>query len=161
MLTDSLKGVVCNITEIKMNRAYLILLIILVNISCNGFGPVDMSIETENFKISQDELLGIWKMDSFSYKYLSSFKNDSIKIEFKNDSTFILNTSSKLFDNEIDNTTAKGTWKIGSFQREKSIILKFYDNGSKELQIYKKNKEFQLWHFLSDPDSGERIRFIR
>lgn len=120
-----------------------------------------MSIETENFKISQDELLGKWKMDSFSYKYLSSFKNDSIIIEFKNDSTFILNTSSKLFDNKIDNTTVKGTWKIESFKREKSIILNFKDNISKELQIYKNDKDFQLWHFLSDPDSGERIRFLR
>ena len=130
--------------------------------SCNGFGPVDRNIQTKNLSISKEELIGKWKMDSFSYRYLSNLKNDSIEIEFYPDSTFKMNNSSKLFKNSIDNEITVGKWKIDSSYKTKSIQLNFNsDKTNKQLEIYKKGKEYQLWYFLNDPDSGERIRFLR
>ncbi|WP_207532954.1 lipocalin family protein [Desertivirga arenae] len=146
-----------------MNRIYSISIIILIGLaSCNGLGAVDINIQTRNVEVSTKDIVGTWKMDKFSYKYLSNFKKDSIRICFKDDYTFEMNNSNKLFNREIDNERTMGTWQIVGQNDTKTVRLNFgKTNGQKTLDIYRKKNDYQLWNFLSDPDTGERIRFLK
>jgi len=146
-----------------MNKTYFIFSIILIGcISCNGLGPVDINIQTKNVDVTTEDIVGIWKMDKFSYEYLSGFNKDSIIISFKADHRFEMNNSHKLFDREINNTRIFGKWNIIDQYDTKSVELNFDGiNISRKLDIYKGKDDYQLWNFLSDPDSGERIRFVK
>ena len=51
----------------------------------------------------ESDLVGNWKLDKFSYKYLSNKEDyDSIYIQFDSDSTFQLNNSRDLFKEKKD-----------------------------------------------------------
>lgn len=161
------------------NFNFLLTLIFLLLTSCGGgFGPVENSIQTKNVDFTEKDIIGEWKLDKFSYKYLSVKENfDSIYITFKSDSTFEINNSKHLFDlNEnsfltedqsdtggiIDNEITKGNWKIEQLSNFKTLQLlienKEYLTG---LNINKKEDKFQFWYFFGDPDSGERLRFLK
>ena len=92
-------------------------------------------------------------------------ERDSIWILFKPDSTFEMNNSELLFDYTIDNKISKGVWKItNSYGRPESKELRIDFEGSKvskNLEIFKKGDDYLLWYFLTDPDAGERIVFIK
>jgi hypothetical protein len=124
--------------------------------------PIDTNIETKNVDVESDDIIGTWKMDKFSYEYLSEIKNDSIVLTFKSDNVFEMNNSQNLFDREINNEVAPGTWEIIEQYDTKKIKLNFDETKiSKNLEIYKLKKNYQLWYYLSDPDTGERIRFLK
>ena len=146
-----------------MKNIYFVLLILLLGFtSCNGFGPVDMNIQTKKIKVTSNDILGTWKMDKFSYEYLSDFKKDSVILSFTDNNKFEMNNSQNLFNRQINNEPTTGTWEIIEQYGTKKIKLNFDDTtNSKELEIYKKKDNYQLWYFLSDPDSGERIRFLK
>ncbi|KIX19688.1 hypothetical protein SY27_17925 [Flavobacterium sp. 316] len=46
---------------------------------------------------------------------------------------------------------------------ENNIKTKDINNKSTQsgINVYQKGKEYQAWYFLSDPDTGERIRFLK
>jgi hypothetical protein len=156
-----------------MRKIIFSILIGCIIISCNFFGSVENSIQTNNVEYSEKDITGKWKLDKFSYEYLSKKDNlDSIVITFKADRTFILNNSIDLFDRidykpnekvngKIDNNIIKGKWKITN-HANKDLILIFNNNLNKTgLSVYKKGKEYQIWYFLNDPDTGQRLRFLK
>ena len=146
-----------------MKKSYSLILILIVSLtSCHFLGPIDTNIETKNIKVESNDIIGTWKMDKFSYKYLSEFINDSIFLTLKADNIFEMNNSEKLFDREINNQVSSGTWEIIDQYDTKKIKLNFSNTKSaKNLEIYKLKNNYQLWYFLSDPDTGERIRFLK
>lgn len=167
----------------KLIMKKVLVIIIMFNIvSCNFFGSVDSSIQTNNVDFDKSDIIGTWKLDKFSYKYLSVKENfDSIYITFKSDSTFEINNSKELFnrksqdslvvldkfsDGKIDNTLTNGQWKISHIKMPDYNIIKLnliYDNNSalSDLKVYKKGEDYQIWYYFGDPDTGERLRFLK
>jgi hypothetical protein len=156
-------------------KIIFITLIGLILISCNFFGPVESSIQTNNVDYNEKDITGKWKLDKFSYEYLSKKENlDSIYITFESDSTFILNNSVKLFDRtadlnknekingKLDNKISKGKWIIKQYTNHKTLDIT-HENNTYELglNVYKKGKDYQIWYFFNDPDSGQRLRFLK
>jgi hypothetical protein len=112
--------------------------------------------------IESNDIIGTWTMDKFSYKYLSEFKNNSVVLNFKSDKIFKMNNSQNLFKGEIDSEISSGTWEVIEQNDKKKIKLIFdKTKTTMDLEIYQLKHDYQLWHFLSDPDNGERIRFLK
>lgn len=159
----------------KMRKIIFSILIGCIIISCNFFGTVESSIHTNNVDYSEKDIIGTWKLDKFSYEYLSKKDNlDSIYITFKSDSTFVLNNSIDLFDKidyrpnekvngKIDNIKTEGKWKITNYKASRHNVLSLNFNNIKKdgFNIYKKGDEYQIWYFLNDPDTGQRLRFLK
>ena len=160
-----------------MRKIILVITIItsMLLTSCYFIGPVDSDIKTENVDFNSDNIIGTWKLDKFSYEYLSrKEKTDSIYITFNKDKTFVLNNSNSLFlsnTNEnikskqngiIDNIQSKGNWSITDIPHNKTIELTF-DNKviQSDFSVFQKENEYQIWYFFGDPDSGERLRFMK
>ncbi|SMC71257.1 hypothetical protein [Moheibacter sediminis] len=165
-----------------MRIKFILLGFISLLLSCHGaFAEGD--IQRKNINFTEENLVGIWKLDKFSYKYLSGKDSfDSIYITFKSDSTFEMNNSKHLFDSDankffltnntpdtvaiLDNVLTNGYWKIHRLQMPDYNITSLdliYDDKSVQsgLSIYKKDTVYQIWHFFGDPDSGERLRFLK
>ena len=143
--------------------------------SCNFFGPVDSSIQTKNVDFNEKDIIGRWKLDKFSYEYLSKKDNiDSIYLALNADNSFKINNSSSLFkqvtkingkdkiNGKIDNIKTIGKWEIKPYSSYKVLVLT-YENCTHQsgINFYKKENEFQIWYFFGDPDSGERLRFVK
>ena len=120
-----MKKIVCNI------------LLLSIFTSCNFFGPIENKTQTKNVDFIDKNIIGTWKLDKFSYEYLSKKENlDSIYITFESDSTFILNNSIKLFDRtadliknekingKLDNEISKGKWIIKQYTDHKILYIK-------------------------------------
>ena len=146
-----------------MKKPFWILIILILGFtSCHFMGPIDANIEKKNVEVNLNDIIGTWKMDKFSYEYLSEIKNDSILLTFQSNNKFEINNSQNLFEREINNGISSGTWEIIKQYDTKKIKLNFdKPNITKDLEIYKLNDNYQLWYFLSDPDTGERIRFLK
>lgn len=144
--------------------------------SCYFLGPIDTDIKTKNVDFDNNDIIGTWKLDKFSYEYLSKKdKIDSIYITFNSDQTFVLNNSSSIFlpktntnftkkSGIIDNSQTKGNWKILQYNTLAQKHLEFtYEDKTLQsgINVYQKDKEFQIWYFFGDPDSGERLRFLK
>ena len=145
--------------------------------SCYFFGPIDSSIQTKNVEYKEKDIIGTWKLDKFSYKYLSKKENmDSIYIIFNADSTFNLNNSIALFNRQadlsrnekingkIDNLNTVGKWEIRRYKvtKHNELVLKFKDNNNTSgIDVFKKGNEYQIWYFFNDPDTGQSLRFIK
>lgn len=156
-------------------------LIIFLVISCGGGLGVDSNIQTKNVDFTKEDITGTWKLDKFSYQYLSEKDSlDSIYITFKSDGTFEMNNSVELFkikndsiaahdfsigktpafsNGKIDNILTNNHWNILKTEKLKTIELKSKENIS--LNVYKKDNIYQLWYFFGDPDAGERLRFLK
>ncbi|MFD2891390.1 hypothetical protein ACFS5J_05110 [Flavobacterium chuncheonense] len=161
-----------------MNKILFLLVVVLFS-SCHFFGPIDSSIQTKNVNLKQEDLVGKWKLDKFSYDYLKKKENlDSIYITFNDDNTFILNNSIDLFKNKytspglydvkeigiLDNIISKGRWtiKYNDISKQSELDLNFEIGGfMSNFQVYKKENDYQLWFFQSDPDTGERLLFLK
>ncbi len=164
-----------------MRITFILFGITLLLSSCHGFS-VDNDIKTKNVDFDEADIIGNWKLDKFSYKYLSGKENfDSIYITFKSDNTFEMNNSKELFnrkdddssvvldnfsDGKIDNNLTNGQWKITQVKMPDYSLTSLnliYDDTSilSDLNVNKKGEEFQIWYFFGDPDSGERLRFLK
>ena len=96
-----------------MNRPYSIFLILILGFtSCHFLGPIDGNIETKNGEVSSNDIIGNWKIDKFSYEYLSDLKNDSITLSFKSDNSFEMNNSQNLFNRKINNGASSGMFEF-------------------------------------------------
>ena len=158
-----MKKIVCNI------------LLLSIFTSCNFFGPIENKTQTKNVDFIDKNIIGTWKLDKFSYEYLSKKENlDSIYITFESDSTFILNNSIKLFDRtadliknekingKLDNEISKGKWIIKQYTDHKILYIKHENNANQlGINVYKKGEDYQLWYFFNDPDSDQRLRFLK
>ena len=144
--------------------------------SCNFFGPVESSIQTNDVVYSEKDIIGTWKLDKFSYEYLSKKESiDSIYITFNEDSTFVMNNSIKLFNRTaylsenqkmngvLDNQKCKGNWKVTYIKAANIYVFDLIDNKTfiSDFKVYKKGDEYQIWYFLNDPDTGQRLRFLK
>ncbi len=154
-------GTIINYLMMKRALRLILSLKIMLLVSCNGFGSIDRNVKTKDINVSPKAITGNWGIDYHSYKYLSSIKKDSITIIFNPDSTFELNSSYDLFNNVIENEVSKGNWKIINQNRSVQIELSFNDKMFKNLEVYKKGENYQLWYFFSDPDTGERLLFLK
>lgn len=157
-----------------MKKIVIIITAFIILNSCYFFGPVDSSIQTKNVEYEEKDIIGTWKLDKFSYEYLSNKENmDSIYITFNADSTFVLNNSIALFNRQadlsrnekingrIDNVNTEGVWFITNYAY-KELVLKFKDNNNTSgIDVFKKGNEYQIWYFFNDPDSGQRLRFLK
>jgi hypothetical protein len=157
-----------------MKKSILCILLTVMISSCNFLGSVDSSIQTKNIEYNESDIIGTWKLDKFSYDYLTTKENlDSIYVIFKADSTFVLNNSIKLFEKtanlsnderingKLDNIKSVGKWWINSNANQTNLILNFNDGiNISKINVYKKANELQLWYHFNDPDSGQRLRFI-
>jgi len=158
-----MKKIVCNI------------LLLSIFTSCNFFGPIENKTQTKNVDFKAKDIVGTWKLDEFSYEYLSKKENlDSIYITFESDNTFILNNSVKLFDRtadlsknekingKLDNEISKGKWIIKQYTNHKALEITHENITYKlDLNVYKKGENYQIWYFFNDPDSGQRLRFLK
>jgi len=146
--------------------------------SCEKGGSlVDANIQTHNVDFDKQDIIGTWKMDTFSYKYISSDKKmDSIYIIFHENNEFTVNNSKNLFkispqgnikNGIIDNKISNGKWKITQYKYgekiHKTLELVYNDDNTNQsgLNVYKKGDEYQIWHFFGDPDTGHRLRFLK
>ena len=136
--------------------------------SCNGGYGIDNKIQTENVQYSKEDIVGKWKLDKFSYKYLlpEEILTDSIYIIFNKDGSFQSNKSIDLFDPSVssknDDTIQKGNWRINMLKNKLELILTYENQVTlSDLNVFKKGTEYQIWYFLSDPDVGERLRFLK
>jgi len=159
-----------------MKKAIIFFLTLFIITSCNFFSSVDNSIQTKDVDFNEQNIIGTWKMDKFSYKYLSSDKKtDSIYIFFHKNGEFIVNNSKDLFNTSphintkngiIDYKISNGKWYIKQYKyREKiykTLELTYEDNTKQiDLKVYKKADEYQIWYFFGDPDNGYRLRFLK
>ncbi|SFN84396.1 hypothetical protein SAMN05421741_11221 [Paenimyroides ummariense] len=136
--------------------------------SCNGGYGIDNKIQTENVQYSKEDVLGKWKLDKFSYKYLllEEGLTDSIYIIFNKDGSFQSNKSIDLFNpsalSNNDDKIQKGNWKINMLENKSELILTYEKQVALSgLNVFKKGTEYQIWYFLGDPDAGERLRFLK
>lgn len=143
----------------------LILSIFIIIFGCNGFGPTNKKIQTKNINIIENSVYGKWKLDNFSYEFIKNKTSlDSVFISFEADSTFYTNSTKELFYGNLNNIKSEGKWKLINRFNEKFIKLDFKDDKTNDellLNIYMSEGKPQLWFFLSDPDSGKRLRFIK
>lgn len=146
-----------------MKRFVVTFLVVILLTSCEGGFGIDSSIQTHNVDYEEKDIIGNWKLDDFSYKYLSSNKEiDSIYIAFNEDGTIKLNNSKDLFNGIIDNKISNGEWKITKYENNNALSLIYDDNTNQlGLNVYKKGDEYQIWYFFGDPDTGERLRFLK
>jgi len=160
-----------------MIKSLIVFLFFIFTFSCEkGRGLVDTNIQTHNVDFNENDIIGTWKMDTFSYKNISSDERiDSIYIIFHENNEFTVNNSKKLFkispqgnikNGIIDNKISNGKWKITQYQYREKIhkTLDFiYDNNTSQsgLNVYKKGDEYQIWYFFGDPDAGHRLRFLK
>jgi len=159
-----------------MKKVIIFFLTLFTITSCNFFSSTDSSIQTKNVDFNEQNIIGTWKMDKFSYKYLSSDKKvDSIYIVFYQNGKFTANNSKDLFNISpqrntkngiINNKNSNGKWDIKQYQyREKiykTLELTYEDNTNQiHLNVYKKVDEYQIWYFFGDPDNGYRLKFSK
>ena len=146
-----------------MKKINSIIIIALIILSCNGVNNIENNIKTKDINYTKEDLLGKWKMDVFTYKYLlKNEKIDSVYLLLNEDNSFTLNNSKDLFNGKLDNIPTKGTWKIIENKNNKLFELTFNNKSNQSgINIYRKGKEYQIWYFLSDPNTGERIRFLK
>lgn len=140
------------------------LIIFLVIISCGGGFGVDNSIQTKNIDFTKEDITGTWKLDKFSYQYLSGKEDfDSIYITFNSDGTFEMNNSFELFkikndsiaahDFSIGKTPAFSNGKTDNIltnihldilKAEKLKTIELKGNESISLNVYKKDNSYQF-----------------
>lgn len=147
-----------------MKRFVITFLAVIFLTSCGGGFGIDNSIQTHNVNYEEKDIIGNWKLDKFSYKYLSSNREiDSIYIVFNENGIFKLNNSKDLFNGIINNKTSNGKWKVTKYENMSDDLNLIYDDNTNQLglNVYKKGDEYQIWYFFGDPDTGERLRFLK
>lgn len=136
-------------------------------LSCNGGYGIDNKIQTENIQYVKEDIVGKWKLDKFSYKYLlPQDLTDSIYIIFNKDGSFQSNKSIDLFNpsasSNNDNTIQKGNWKVNILKTKSELILTYENQVTlSDLNVFKEDTEYQIWYFFGDPDAGKRLRFLK
>ena len=161
-----------------MKRFVIVFLIVISLTSCNNGSGINNNIQIHNVNFDEKDIFGTWKLDKNSYKYLHGKESlDSIYITFNEDGTFKLNNSENLFKQKqgipeldsitkngiIDNEISKGKWQVTKYENMSNNLNLVYDNNINQsgLNVYKKGDEYQIWYFFGDPDSGERLRFLK
>lgn len=144
--------------------------------ACDFVAPKVDELQKKNVQYIEKDIIGTWKLDKFSYDYLSKKKNlDSIYITFKADSTFVINNSIDLFNKaadvsankkingKLDNINSYGYWNIARYKTPYSNVLSLNFDGIQKsgFDVYKKGDEYQIWYYLNDPDTGQRLRFLK
>lgn len=149
-------------------RVIITFFVCAILFSCNGGYGIDNKIQTENIQYVKEDIVGKWKLDKFSYKYLllDERLTDSIYIIFNKDGSFQSNKSIDLFNPSVssknDDTLQKGNWKINMLENKSELILTYENQVTlSDLNVFKKGAEYQIWYFFGDPDTGERLRFLK
>lgn len=121
-------------------------------------------------------LIGTWEIDAFSYSYIKEVINlDGKQVRLnlnKNGEASISNMpdfSTANIEKPTQLVSLNGTWKLKptykkdrwqlllSFAKQKNLQLGF----SGYYDLYQRNDSLFLWHFIGDPDSGNRLLFQR
>ncbi len=158
-----------------MKQFFLLILFSLSLTSCNFFGTVDNQTKTKNIDLARQNIVGIWHLDKISYKFLSAKdKIDSISINFSSNGSFVLNNSNNIFVHNfdlnknkvlVDNQKTVGKWNIShnEFLNSDELNLFFGNEQSRleGLKVYKKGNQYQIIWFFNDPDTGDRLRFLK
>lgn len=146
---------------------------------CSG-SPVGITDEDKLKSMSEkpniQQMVGRWHADKFSYKLSEkkSYPVDTMSLILDKDMTFkafnlpAYVTTSDTVPLEKMLVNAKGKWHL---QINNSNIWelaldfnpgKLYKSGLHEnYQLYMQNSKALIWHFVGDPDSGERLAFSK
>lgn len=149
----------------------IISILCLLLISC--FEVVDTKNNKPVTKVNQSDLTGVWKADKFSYEF--SVKNidgktqkpeDTISLLLNRDGTFMFKNALEVSEDSIIQKNYTGTWELAKriqkgYENQYAINLNSKNKLPLYLRfsfpIYKKNNQYELFIFIGDPDSGERI----
>jgi hypothetical protein len=153
-----------------------ILFILFILTSCRYFNvsPVN-GITTKDLteKPTQEEMIGIWEVDKFSYDLneQKGYEKKKIELNLKSNGSFTL-TNLPNYTNVFDQTTekyvdTKGKWEIGKdFKNEKWVLNMSFDKSNlyvsgmtTEYDLYIQEDGIIIWEFIGDPDSGERFLY--
>jgi hypothetical protein len=122
-------------------------------------------------------LIGLWEVDAFSYKYFKEFmdiRDKKVTVELRKDGTVVGSNLPRFsvsnFEPPKELVSPSGTWFTNqSFSKENWQVTMRFDRKNDEPQygfagrydIYKRNDSLLLWLFLGDPDSGDRLLFVK
>jgi len=135
-------------------------------------GVIDTKNNKPVTKVNQTDLLGEWKADKFSYEFsLTTIDSrpqkltDSISLLLKTDGSFVFKNALEILEDSIIQKNYTGTWKLGKrIQKghEDQFEIRFISKNGfggmpSRIPIYKKDKLYELFIFIRDPDMGERI----
>ena len=114
--------------------------------------------------VTQTDIVGHWKLSDDSRRYLPvNIRTSSTDLVFESDGTFTAVSLPERDPISPDGYTrsGRGRWKIVFEQGEDRVQLRF-DNWQQSLSVSMfPGSEPSLYFFLTDPDSGERIVFVR
>lgn len=142
----------------------------LLLISC--FGVIDTKNNKPVTNVDQADLTGTWKADKFSYEF--SVRNldsrtlkleDTISLLLNRDGTFMFKNALEVSEDSIIQKDYIGTWELEKrieqrFKEQFEIRLrteKGFRGMPSRIPIYKKDNQYELFIFIGDPDSEERI----
>jgi hypothetical protein len=118
-------------------------------------------------KPTQADLVGRWALTDGSRQYLpANLRTAAGQVDLVADGTF---TAVGLPDMRIESSgriistrDGRGTWKILTLGGTDRVELVFADGRGSELQISTSiSSGPTLYYFLADPDSGQRLEFVR
>ncbi|GAB1857135.1 hypothetical protein MHTCC0001_19710 [Flavobacteriaceae bacterium MHTCC 0001] len=122
-----------------------------------------------------DELVGTWKIDSFSYKFLKTFYeigDREVLLNINEDGSLYINNMpdlNTLEEGTIDRTNfynLEGKWNLFQFKEGGKWYLHLR-NFSKSLglttslHLYHKDANLAIVSYIGDPDEGNRLLFFR
>ncbi|CAM3930514.1 Lipocalin-like domain-containing protein [Flavobacterium branchiophilum] len=158
-------------------KKLLFVIVILSITSCRYFNvsPVN-GITTKNLteKPVERDFIGTWEIDKYSYALINKMEYENRKVELSLNSNGEFETTNlpnfvEVFreNKNKDFINKKGTWKIGKdFEDENWILFLNFENSLKkedafgiEFELFMEEEKLILWHFVGDPDSGERLLF--
>ena len=152
---------------------FVFLFVLTLN-SCLGI--VDESNNEPLKQIDPKSLSGDWQADQFSYEYTSDFiKNkksqllDSMKIELNENGSCRFTNCPLIQDDLIIQKTISGNWTIDTLDNsDLELNLKGYNSqyqilpsNNSKLFINRNSKEYRLYFFIDDPESGDRLGFYK
>jgi hypothetical protein len=116
---------------------------------------------------TQAELVGRWGLTDRSRQYLpANLKTAAGQVDLAADGTFtaigLPDMRIESFGPIISTRDGHGTWKIMNLGGTDRVELVFSDGRGSELQISTSiSSGPTLYYFLTDPDSGQRLEFVR
>jgi hypothetical protein len=135
--------------------------------SClNGLGPVSSNLKKFTEKPEENELVGDWEVDEFSYEFIRDNYNSNPKemiFKINDDNTYHFKNVYD-FENPKDSVSfnVSGQWEIKDYNSQGwNLDLDFSRNFglANNWFLFKEDGEIIIISFIGDPDSGDRLLF--
>jgi hypothetical protein len=150
----------------KVKIIFFMLCVLSITSCLNGIGIISSELTTIKEKPKEDNLLGNWEVDEYSYEFIKNNFNSNPKevmLILKKDKAFILKN---VYDFDIEQDSIpfdiSGQWELNHYKnREWRLDLNFPKNFglASNWLLYKKEEEMVIISFIGDPDSEDRLLF--